>query len=114
MTWEQIQLFAEKAGERIAQDLLTGVANQTTAIGVALTGDAEPLKQMARQFGLPYDRRMAPPREDDQFGRVISKFAEAGHVRIQSGTDGRRAKRPARSQDKRVPLATPKGRGADR
>ena len=109
MTWDQVQLFADKAGERVAQDLMATIGGTATSIGVALSGDTEPLKRMARELGTKFEIPVSSGADGDssKLTNVVRDLASTGQVRIVRGPDSRGAERRARRPHARVPRGTP-------
>ena len=110
MTWDQVQLFAEKAGDRLAGEVVSDANVMTMAIGAAF-GDSKPLKELARDLGVNVPRgrkRKAAGADDGGFGEMVSQVSSFGGVRVKKsggahGADSRGAGGRARAANKRVP-----------
>ena len=111
MTWDQIELFADKAGDRIKSDLMSSINSQAIALGVGFSGETKILRDLARELDVPYGGPSTAPASSAgrDVGDAVRSFSEAGNVRVLShGTNRRRASGQARSPIKRVPRRTPK------
>ena len=107
MTWDQVELFAEKAGDRLAHDTVREANVLTMGIGAAL-GDAKPLKEMAASLGVEQPKGRRKKTDDGGFGKLVSQVSSFGGVRVKrgggvDGADSRGAGSRAGAKHKRVP-----------
>ena len=111
MTWDQIQLFSAKASERVGEEIIRGINTEAIAIGVAISGETEPVRRLAAALELPYEApRVAPSEDRDKLTQQFRDIASSGQVRVVRGADGRGTRGRAGRSDDRVPTRPPRGR----
>ena len=107
MTWEQMELLADAAAERVSRELLQDANMAAMGAAVGFSGDRSPLREIERALGL--DDGMALPEraaqpEKNVLGEAMQQMAAAGAVRIEShGANRRTASGRAGRKDPPVP-----------
>lgn len=107
MTWDQIELFAIAASDRVNRDLLQNANLAALGTAVGFSGNRKPLDDIARALG--QGAPSEPPSASlDELQGTVRDLAQAGQIRIKGhGTNRRRAGSRTRSPNKRVPIGTP-------
>lgn len=111
MTWDQVQLFAEKASDRVGQEIIRGINTEAMAIGVAISGETEPVRKLAAALDLPYEAQpVARAESSDKLTQQFRDLASTGQVRVVGrGAEGRRARGRTGRSDNPVPIRPPRG-----
>jgi len=100
MTWDQIELFAEKASERDRSRQVQATNLHALAVGVGFSGDTKPLKALSERMS---GRGKAPPAPAQPGGaqsellRGMERLSQTGALRKQ--THGAQRRRTVRKSE---------------
>ncbi|MEE8164758.1 MAG: hypothetical protein V3T64_04250, partial [Myxococcota bacterium] len=109
MTWDQIELYAEKATKRHGTAMLMQAQMHAIGTSTGFSGDTKALDALARQVSGASSLEVTPgePSESSTMGNQLAKLSQAAGVRIvKHGSNSRGTVDRAGSVHKRVRRAT--------